>query len=246
MASLKKLYLIDKKKYLKSKEDPFDHFYQPEFDILDTYCYGINRRIMIEDLVEKNRLFVHLQRQTNSYSNKKFVICKHVNISFNTRSTWIYCNSQVDPDMHDHAYEKWAVIKDLSQKTYQPMSLQNIAAAKSIKILNNFETCQLFSVFNVVKNKEIFVRAGPNHKRTIYNFANIVKHFIYKKEYEPIVPLEYFEHVKMNPAPFCFNCGLFQKIEMSKCWCNLCEFLRYAGVFTTNIEKPYHTKIIKN
>lgn len=229
MAIYKELYLNDKKCW-ESKRIPLNH--QPEFDILDNQCYGYNQRIWIENLNTKNRLFVQLQRQEKS--SRRNVICRNVQVSFSSRNDWVYPNRLA-------TIAKWSVIEDLSKNTYQPISLQHIAAATSIKKLNSLESCELLHVFNIVKNKQIFIRAGPNHERKIYNFANIVKHFIYKKiEFEPIAPLEYFEHVIMNPVPFCIHCGIFGKIEKSTCWCNLCNFLRFVGVFTTNIEKSYH------
>lgn len=132
----------------------------------------------------------------------------------------------------NHVYASWPVIKNLSENKYEPISLQNIAAAASINKLTTLESCDLLFVFNIVKYKQILVRAGPNHERKIYNFSNIVKHFIYKKDFAPLASLEYFEHVIINPAPFCIHCGIFEKIEKSMCWCSLCNFLRFAGVFT--------------
>lgn len=121
MASINEMYLSDKK-YLGTKNIPFNH--QPEFDILDIQCYGYNQRIMMENLQEKNRLFVQLLRQEKSL--RKNVTCKNVEVSLSTISDWVYLNKL------NHIYAKWSVIEDLSLKTYQPISLQNIAAAKSI------------------------------------------------------------------------------------------------------------------
>lgn len=55
-------------------------------------------------------------------------------------------------------------------KIYQPISLQNIAAATSIKKLNSFKSCELLFVSNTLKNKQLFIRAGPNHERKLYSF----------------------------------------------------------------------------
>lgn len=227
MAHIKELFSNDKI-FLESKKIPYKH--QPEFDLLDSHCYGFNQRINMENLDQKNNLFRQLQRQARGQS----VFCKNIKVAFNIKCDWISRKTAC------YMYTKWTKITDLSKNKHQPISLQNIAAAASIKKLIYFESHILFAVFNMVKNKQIFIRAGPDHERKVYNFANIIKNFMYKIEYEPIVSLEYFDHVTLNPAPFCIHCGLFKKIEISMCWCNLCNFLRFACVFTINIEKPYH------
>lgn len=229
-ASIQELYSNDVK-FLKSKKIPLNH--RPEFDILDVHCYGYNQRITMEHLNEKDRLFIQLQRLANC----KNVICRSIEVSFATKVDWICCKKR------SYTFAQLAVFEDLSKKkTYQPLCLQNIAAAPSIKILNSLQSHQLLAVFKMVKNKGIFIRAGLNHERKLYSFVNIVKHFMYKKEIEPLASIEYFVNVVVNPSPFCIQCGLFQKIEKSMCWCKVCTFLRIVGVFTSNIEKPYHTK----
>lgn len=225
MASIKELYSNDKI-ILKSKEIPLKH--QPEFDILDFHCYGYNERITMEDLKGKNRLFLRLQREACGRN----VFCKNINVAFNIKCYWI-CKKKL------YIYAKWSKITDLSKKSSANISAKYCRCGIDKK-LNYFEGPILLFVFNLVKNKQIIIRAGPDHERKIYNYANIIKNFMYKNEIEPIVPLEYFEHVKVDATPFCIHCGLFQKIQNSMCWCNLCNFLRFAGVFTRNIEKLYH------
>lgn len=139
-------------------------------------------------------------------------------------------------------YAKWAVIDDLSVKKHEPFKLCNIAAARTINLLKNIEYHELLRIFNSVKNKLIYIRAGQNNERKLYSFSNIVKNFMYKKKIDPLVTLEYFDNVIVNPTPFCIHCGLFKKIEESLCCCKLCNFLRFACVFTAKIERPYHTK----
>lgn len=157
------------------------------------------------------------------------MIWERVELLFNTIADWVYRNKL------NHVYASWPVIKDLSKNNYyEPISLQNIAAAGSINKLSTLESYELLNVFNIVKDKQIFVRAGPYHERKLNNFCNIVKNFIYKKDFVPLAPLEYFENVTLNPAPFCIHCGIFKKIEKSMCWCLLCNFLRFAGLFTMN------------
>lgn len=224
---IKTLFLIDKKK-LETKTTDFYH--QLEFDVLDTNCYGLNQRITLQNDREKYVLFLQLQRQNRE------VICRNIGLSCSIKSDWVRCNKEPQ-----YIYAKWPEIKILSNQIYQPLTLLNIVAAATIKIINDFDSSELLFVFNIVKNKVIFIRAGPNHERKLYNFANIVKHFMYKKEIEPILPIEYFVNVIINPVSFCICCGIFQKIEQSLCFCKLCKFLRYAYGFTSNIEKPYHT-----
>lgn len=87
----------------------------------------------------------------------------------------------------------------------------------------------MFSI--IVKDKQIFVRAGPYHERKLYNFCNIVKNFIYKKDFVPLAPLEYFENVTLNPAPFCIHCGIFKKIEKAcagACCAIFCDLPDYS------------------
>lgn len=217
------------KKLFRGKTKHFRHL--PEFDILDVQCYGLNQRITMENSQDKNRMFIHLQHLSRANS----VICDRVNLLFNTITDWVYCNRV------NHVYG-WTLLRDLSKNIYEPYRLQNIAAAAGINKLLTLKYCELMIVFNIVKEENILIRAGPNHERKVYNFANVVKHFIYKKKFEPLATLEYFHHIQMNPVPFCIHCGIFKKIEKSLCACALCHFLRYAGVFTSKIERPYHTK----
>lgn len=236
MDNIEKLYLLDKKQ-LESKEI-YESYHRPEFDILDC-CYGYNQRLLMENLKEKNRLFVYLQRWIQS--KRKEMICKIIDVSFNITSDWIDCTKP------DHLYAKLCTIEDLSVHQRVPMSLLDITAAAAVQMFKHasVQSDLLLSIFNSVKKKEIFIRCGPNHERMIYSFANIIKHFIYQKnEFEPFAPAKYFENIAMNPIPFCIHCGLFEKIQKSMCWCPLCNFLRFACVFTKKIEHPYHTKYL--
>lgn len=169
MESIKKMYLSDKKE-LESKEI-YNNYHRDEFDILDR-CYGYNQRLLMENLSEKYRLYMNLQRQT------KPVICANINVSFNTIVDWIDCRKP------DHLFATLCAIENLSVHQRVPMSLLNIAAAASVKMFNNdsVESDLLLAIFNVVKEKEISIRCGVDHERMIYNFANIIKNFIYKKK----------------------------------------------------------------
>lgn len=228
---IKDLYLSNKKT-CKRRGNTIHH--KVGLDVLDLVSYGYNQRMVMETLSEKKRYFTHFQRYLNS--EEKSILCKYVKISFSIKSGWI------DVKKPNHAYAEWSAINDLSNNTYSPFSLHNIAAAKAIKTLHCLDTCELLNIFNTVKSKVIFVRAGPNHERTLYNFSSIVRQFMFKKAFEPLAPKIFFEHVVMNPVPFCLDCGFFRKIEKSMCVCGLCNFLRYALVFTLKVEKPYHTQ----
>lgn len=231
MENIKEMYLFDKQETESNKKKIYIDYHRPEFDILDN-CYNYNQRLLMEDLPEKNRLYLNLQRQINSI--RKNVVCAHIGISFTTIIDWIDCRAS------DRPFAKLCAIENVSVHRYEPLSLQNIAAAASVKILNNVKSCDLFAIFNVLKGKNILIRCGPDHERMIYNFDNIIKNFIYKNKFNSLVPAKYFENVAMDPIPFCIHCGIFKKIQNSMCWCGLCNFLRFACVFTKKIERFCH------
>lgn len=226
---IRKMYWEDKK-----YEQPIVSYnHQTKLDVLDRICYGRNQRILMENTMEKQRIFRQLKRLVCSRGNN--FVCRKIDISFN-----INCGGWINTKKRNFLYSMQPVITNLSENIYQPIALQNIAAAGSVKNLNCYGSRELLFVFNIVKRKEIIIRAGPDHERKLYNFAAIIKHFLYRKEFEPIATKQYFEDVTMNPSVFCIHCGIFKKIEKSMCWCSLCNFLRNVGVFTTKIEKPYH------
>lgn len=228
---IRKMYLEDK----KYGQAIVSRFHQAEFDILDRFCYGRNQRILTGCPKEKQRLFTYLQRLVCLRGGND-IVCSHIDMSFNINSCgWISTKEK------NFLYAKQSVINNLTENIYQPMSLQSFAAAASVKNLNKYNSCELLFVFNVMKRKEIIIRAGPEHERKLYNFAGIIKHFLYRNVFEPIATLQYFQHVTMKPSVFCIHCGMYEKIEKSMCLCSLCNFLRINGVFTSKIEKSYHT-----
>lgn len=139
-----------------------------------------------------------------------------------------------------------SIIKDLTKASFQPFSLQHIAAARSIPTLKHQKAEILIGIYNATKTQNFYVRVGGPTKRKSYLFANIVKHHIYKQMHEPLVDLLYFEHVERSPKPICFKCGLIRKIEDDSigapCYCLMCNFLRYVIASTPIIEKPFHTQ----
>lgn len=161
-------------------------------------------------------------------------ICDIVGLSFTTPKCYgfIYrCESIISR----------SVIRDLTKATYSPLSLKHIAAAKSISSLKLYKSEILIGIYNATKNQDLFIRVGEKISRKTYKFSNIVKHFIYKQSYEPLVAPEYFEILNLKPTPFCIHCGLRRKIEQNWCWCPLCNLLREAIAHTSIVEKPFHT-----
>lgn len=134
-----------------------------------------------------------------------------------------------------------SVVKDLAKATFNPLSLKHIAAAQAISALKHCKPNILIGVYNATKNQDLYIRVGDVNTRKNYKFANIVKQHIYKQTYEPLVTLQYFKNLELNPAPFCVHCGIIQKIDDVFCCCMLCDLFRGILLFTPIVEKPFHT-----
>lgn len=134
-----------------------------------------------------------------------------------------------------------AIVKDLAKAIFNPLSLQHIAAAQSVWALKYYKPKILVGIYNATKNQELYIRVGALAARRNYRFANIVKHYIYKQAFTPLVRSNYFKSLELSPKPFCVNCGLIQKTDKSYCWCVVCHLARCAIVFTPKAEKPFHT-----
>lgn len=194
--------------------------------------FNIRSRI---DKREKTGLFNTVLRKCQQ-SNSKIITCeKNVYLSLSMPSSfgWIWKGRSLFPT---------AIVKDLAQANHQPMSLQHIAATSSVQILKKCTPTMLFVVYSVVKDKHFCIRAGKEEIRKSYDYTSIVKNYLFKQCYDPLVSSEYFENIEKNPVPFCIKCGLFSKIEKTAaCSCSMCVFLRFALAFTPSVEKPYHT-----
>lgn len=61
-----------------------------------------------------------------------------------------------------------SIIKDLSKATFNPFSLQHIAAAQSVRVLKNYKPNVLVGVYNATKNQDLYVRVGALMTRKNY------------------------------------------------------------------------------
>lgn len=136
---------------------------------------------------------------------------------------------------------RYSIISDIQKATYNPLSLKHIAAAKSIPMLENYNSNILIGIYKATKNQDLYLRVGTVAERRNYKFANIVKHIIYKQMYEPLTCLQYFENLKLNPTSFCVDCGLIKKAESYRCFCIPCYVLQGTLQFTPAVERPFHT-----
>lgn len=214
----------------------------------DEDCYYQNVKANSHTTDERISLFkpLHRRLQWNRYTD---MICCITQVSLNI--PLIKSSSDLPPQRSfgwissgDVLYPR-CVIKDLAKAIHQPFSLQHIAAAQSISKLKNYANYApeiLLHVYNVTKtNQTLYVRAGEDTKRKVYMYANVVKNFIYKEMFKPLVAQQYFDNLELRPKPCCMKCGLIRKIEISECFCMLCNFLRYAMVYTPKFEKSFHT-----
>lgn len=224
------MYENDKKniKRAKNHSEPM-----PEDDLLDNFFY-INNGSEVCDDDDKVRIFNILQRSW-IYNDRKPLTCDSCNgISFSIPACfgWISRGQHLFPR---------AIVNDSSQTYRQPMKLQHIAAASSVRVLKNYNWIILLGVYIAMRYEYICIRTGKEEKRKAYDFSCIVLNYIYKQCCEPLVSPEYFENIEKRPKPFCFKCGLFKKItEINYHICHVAYYLKGTALFTPIVEKPYH------
>lgn len=151
----KKLSSIEKRFCHRPEDDRLDHFYQINVD--GNWKINSERKYLVEYLL--------LSLRQGNFQN---LICETTNISFN----FIRHN---DLDWKDKNLFLFSKIKDLSTGNYNPLSLQHIAAAGSIKVLEKYDVNILLHVYNLINNKIFSIRAGEAHSRRNYDSKNIVK-----------------------------------------------------------------------
>lgn len=219
--------------------------FDPDDDALEPYDNRERcKRINFHSIYNGSKLFNDLVLQLRRRSNED-IFCSKLNISFNVPNYygWLKRGSAAYPR---------SIIKDLTKATFEPFTLQHLAAANVVPHLKRYEPEILIGVYNATKNRYLYIRHGEETRRKIHLFSNMVKHFIYKRLGKPsLVGSLYLPFIEINPKPFCVKCGLIRKIENGmddfNCefvnfHCLLCEFSTNAIVHTPIVEKLCHTK----
>lgn len=229
------MYEKSKKKLLwRAKK----HIAKPEDDLLDVYYrYNIMSGSFKKDIIW---WFNSLQRLWQE-NNRNPITCARgfceISLTMPISFGWI---------SRGHSLFPKAIVKDSNQANRQPMKLQHIAAASSVHALKKYDSNILLGIYRATKSKQICIRAGKDENRKTlgktYDFARMVKNYIYRQRCERLVSLEYFENIEKRPVPFCIKCGLFKKIMDCRYHmdCTLCAFLKLGAAYTPSVEKPYH------
>lgn len=184
--------------------------------------------------------YYRISRDVLNRNGKTDITCAHTYITYNIPPTFGWLKKG------DKLYPK-SIIKDgrTGEKTYQPLSLQHLAAAKSVGTLILHNLSELYGIFNIVKDKALYVRVGPEHSRKQFKFKTIIKHLLYLKIKEPLVTEDLYMMFYQNPTPICRQCGFCVEIEKLESFsrCNFCALLKWAVAPTPMVEKPYHCSV---
>lgn len=117
----------------------------------------------------------------------------------------------------DRLYPK-SIITDgrTVEKTYQPFSLQHLAAAKSVGTLILHDLSELCGIYNMMKDNSLYVRIGSEHSRKQFKFEKIMKHVLYIKIKKPLATAEFYMKFIRIPHPSVNNVVFMMKSKNCK------------------------------